>query len=57
MKTTKMAHEVHTMEETNNSKLITKYVEVITGATFAVMFDIKPGPCLAFAPQETIISS
>ena len=35
---------MHTTE-TNNSKLITKYVEVITGATFAVMFDIKPGFC------------
>jgi hypothetical protein len=32
-------------KETNNSKLITKYVEVFTGATFAVMFDVKPGFC------------
>jgi len=32
---------VHTTEETNNSKLITKYVEAITGATFAAMFDIN----------------
>jgi hypothetical protein len=37
--------DVFTTEETN-SKLITKYVEVIAGATFSVTFDIKPGLCI-----------